>query len=41
MSFHDDDFIVDFDDDILPECIITHGGEVVHEKIKQIWQGDS
>ena len=34
-------FIIDFDDDILPECVITHGGEVVHDTIKQIWQGDS
>ncbi len=32
-------FKVDFDDDILPGCIITHGGEVVHETIKKILEG--
>jgi NAD(P) transhydrogenase subunit alpha len=32
-------FSVDFDDDILPGCIITHAGEVVHETIKNIIEG--
>ena len=32
-------FVVDFEDDILPGCIITHGGEVVNETIKQILEG--
>jgi NAD(P) transhydrogenase subunit alpha len=32
-------FKVDFEDDILPGCIITHGGEVVHETIKNILGG--
>lgn len=34
-------FKVDFEDDILPGCIITHGGEVVHETIKNILEGGS
>jgi NAD(P) transhydrogenase subunit alpha len=34
-------FKVDFEDDILPGCIITHGGEVVHETIKNILSGGS
>jgi NAD(P) transhydrogenase subunit alpha len=34
-------FVVDFEDDILPGCIITHGGEVVHETIKNILAGGS
>jgi len=32
-------FVVDFDDDILPGCIITHDGEVVNETIKKIMEG--
>ncbi len=32
-------FVVDFEDDILPGCIITHGGEVVNETIKQFREG--
>ncbi len=32
-------FAVDFEDDILPGCIITHGGEVVNETIKNIMEG--
>jgi NAD(P) transhydrogenase subunit alpha len=32
-------FAVDFEDDILPGCIITHGGEVVNETIKNILEG--
>ena len=34
-------FAVDFEDDILPGCIITHAGEVVNETIKNILEGDS
>jgi NAD(P) transhydrogenase subunit alpha len=34
-------FAVDFNDDILPGCIITHGGEVVNETIKNILEGES
>ena len=34
-------FKIDFEDDILPGCIITHGGEVVHETIKNILEGGS
>jgi len=33
------EFIVDFEDDILPGCIITHGGEVTNETIKNILEG--
>jgi len=32
-------FVVDFDDDILPGCIITHGGEVTNTTIKNIVEG--
>jgi NAD(P) transhydrogenase subunit alpha len=32
-------FKLDFEDDILPGCIITHGGEVVHETIKNLMAG--
>ncbi|MEZ5501779.1 MAG: Re/Si-specific NAD(P)(+) transhydrogenase subunit alpha [Halioglobus sp.] len=32
-------FVVDFDDDILPGCIITHGGEVTNTTIKKILEG--
>ena len=32
-------FKVDFEDDILPGCIITHGGEVTNETIKNILAG--
>ena len=34
-------FAVDFDDDILPGCIITHAGEVMNETIKNILEGGS
>ena len=34
-------FTLDFEDDILPGCIITHGGDVVHETIKNILEGGS
>ena len=32
-------FKIDFEDDILPGCIITHGGEVTNETIKNILEG--
>jgi NAD(P) transhydrogenase subunit alpha len=32
-------FVVDFEDDILPGCIITHGGEITHDTIKNIVEG--
>lgn len=32
-------FKVDFEDDILPGCIITHNGEIVHDTIKGILEG--
>ena len=32
-------FTVDFNDDILSGCIITHGGEVVNETIRKIMEG--
>jgi NAD(P) transhydrogenase subunit alpha len=32
-------FAIDFEDDILPGCIITHSGEVVNETIKNILEG--
>ncbi len=32
-------FKIDFEHDILPGCIITHGGEVTHETIKKILEG--
>ncbi len=32
-------FVVDFDDDILPGCVITHAGEVTNETIKNIMEG--
>ncbi|AQA17490.1 NAD(P) transhydrogenase subunit alpha [Halioglobus japonicus] len=33
-------FEVDFEDDILPGCIITHGGEITNETIKNIIEGE-
>lgn len=33
-------FVVDFEHDILPGCVITHGGEVTHETIKKLLEGD-
>jgi len=33
------EFKIDFEDDILPGCIITHGGDVVNETIKNIMEG--
>ena len=32
-------FVVDFEDDILPGCIITHGGDITNETIKNIVEG--
>ncbi len=32
-------FNIDFEHDILPGCIITHGGEVTNETIKNILEG--
>jgi len=32
-------FVVDFEDDILSGCVITHNGEVVNETIKKIMEG--
>ena len=32
-------FVVDFEHDILPGCIITHGGEVTNITIKNILEG--
>ncbi|MEM9254208.1 MAG: Re/Si-specific NAD(P)(+) transhydrogenase subunit alpha [Pseudomonadota bacterium] len=34
-------FVVDFEDDILPGCIITHDGEVTNETIKNVLEGGS
>jgi NAD(P) transhydrogenase subunit alpha len=32
-------FVVDFNDDILPGCIITHAGEITNETIKNLVEG--
>ncbi|NND67643.1 MAG: Re/Si-specific NAD(P)(+) transhydrogenase subunit alpha [Halioglobus sp.] len=32
-------FVIDFEHDILPGCIITHGGEVTNETIKKVLEG--
>ena len=32
-------FVINFEHDILPGCIITHGGEVTNETIKKILEG--
>ena len=34
-------FNIDFEDDILPGCIITHGGEITNETIKNIVEGEA
>ena len=34
-------FVVDMENDILPGCVITHGGAVVHPTIKDILEGAS
>ena len=33
------EFVVDFEHDILPGCIITHGGDVTNETIKNVLEG--
>ncbi len=35
------EFVIDFEHDILPGCIITHGGEVTNETIKNVLEGGS
>jgi NAD(P) transhydrogenase subunit alpha len=35
------EFVLDMENDILPGCVITHGGEVVHPTIKNLMEGDS
>ena len=32
-------FVLDMENDILPGCVITHGGAVVHPTIKNIIEG--
>ena len=34
-------FVLDMENDILPGCVITHGGAVVHPTIKDILEGAS
>jgi len=34
-------FVLDLENDILPGCVITHGGAVVHSTIKEIIEGAS
>jgi NAD(P) transhydrogenase subunit alpha len=34
-------FQVDFEDDILQGCVITHGGEITNDTIKNILEGGS
>lgn len=34
-------FVIDFEHDILPGCIITHGGEVTNDTIKNILEGSN
>lgn len=34
-------FVVDFEDDILAGCVITHGGEVTNETIKNVLEGSA
>lgn len=36
---NDKTFVIDFEHDILPGCIITHGGEVTNTTIKNILEG--
>ena len=33
-------FVLDMENDILPGCVITHGGEVVHPTIKNLMEGE-
>ncbi len=35
------EFVIDFEHDILPGCIITHGGEVTNETIKNVLEGSA
>lgn len=35
------EFVIDFEHDILPGCIITHNGEVTNETIKNVLEGGS
>lgn len=35
------EFVLDMENDILPGCVITHSGEVVHPTIKNLMEGDS
>ena len=32
-------FVLDLENDILPGCVITHGGAIVHPTIKDIIEG--
>jgi len=34
-------FVVDFDDDILAGCVITHGGEITNDTIENIVEGEA
>ena len=34
-------FVLDLENDILPGCVITHDGAVVHPTIKEIIEGAS
>ncbi len=40
-SWNEDDktFVIDFEHDILPGCIITHGGDITNKTIKDILEG--
>ena len=42
-SWNKDDktFVINFDHDILPGCIVTHGGEVTNKAIKTILEGSA
>ena len=33
-------FVLDMENDILPGCVITHGGAVVHPTIKNLMEGE-
>ncbi len=40
LEFHGDDgFVSDFEDDIFKGACVTHGGEVIHERVKGILAG--
>jgi len=34
-------FVLEMENDILPGCVITHGGNVINETIKKILEGDN